>query len=183
MPPWPTRSQRQRFVLGHHIHADLHRGECAEQLGAHEVAEAHAGFRTAREQRAAFGQSCEEFAGAERVVDESAAVGVNIVRDGGAEQRAIQGAGVDRSADCSCELSEQTNPCVEVGGEVVGVLMPARSPAGVVTRSTSGAGVPACVRVQPWRRWRCRRKRCRCARVRSWWPPYRCQHRPPAERM
>ena len=40
------------FVLGHHIHADLDRREGAKQLGSHEVAEAHAGFRTAREQRA-----------------------------------------------------------------------------------------------------------------------------------
>lgn len=122
MPPWPTeRVDGDAFVLGHHIHADLDRREGAEQLGSHEVAEAHARLRAAGEQRSAFRQAGQEFAGAERIVEQTTAVGVDIVRDRGAEQRAVQRAGIDRLADRGGELSEQADPGVEIGSEVVGV--------------------------------------------------------------
>ena len=90
-------------------------------MGPHEIAKAHPSFRTAGEQRPAFRQAGQEFAGAERIVDESSAIGVDVIRNRGTEERAIQRAGVDRLSDGSRELAEQADPCIEIGGEVVGV--------------------------------------------------------------
>ena len=126
------------LLLGHHVHADLDRGERGEQLGAHEVAEGHVGFGAAGEQRATFRQTGQEFAGTERVVQQAAAVGVHVVGDGRAEQGAVQHTCVNRLADSLGELAEQADPSVEVGGEVVGVAHTGQIAAGVVTKSTSG---------------------------------------------
>lgn len=98
------------LLLGHHVHADLDRGERGEQLGAHEVAEGHVGFGAAGEQRATFRQTGQEFAGTERVVQQAAAVGVHVVGDGRAEQGAVQHTCVNRLADSLGELAEQGRP-------------------------------------------------------------------------
>ena len=77
------------LVLRHDVHADLHRGERSEQLGAHEVRQSHRGFRAASEHRSSLLDPGQELARIEAVVEKAARVRVGLRGDSRTKQRAV----------------------------------------------------------------------------------------------